>query len=394
MGSYHYVNFASVAAIGIIFPVLGLFALGIRIYGRVKYTRSLDIDDVLIIPAAILVVAAGVGMVIAAQMELVGGHAPSRTFEELMFGKPEHQIMLEKLEYAYWIGHVLVIGFTKLTFLFFSRRIFRGRGTRTAFDYVNWIMIGVVTVWMVAYVFLEIFMCGLNFWAAWDTVYALRNYCMDTFALLTSCAITNWVIDLAIFAIPLVMVGLIRSRKGESTSLNKYQINSLQMTARRKIQASLVFALGLFTVIAGLLRMIIVIQVLENSLQEPMITLLGTELDTTDNEGAISLILFWTYVEIGVGFLVVCLVACGRVFDDASGPVFRKLKSIVSAATSVASRASSRSSLFSERSNDEKEEHRISVSTKVEVVSKDEEKGMPAVPEWLQASRRGTLELD
>ncbi|KAM3413834.1 hypothetical protein BST61_g10513 [Cercospora zeina] len=376
MGSYHYVNFASVAAIGIIFPVLGLVALGIRIYGRVKYTRSLDIDDVLIIPAAILMVAAGVGMVIASQMELVGGHAPSRTFEELMFGKPEHQIMLEKLEYAYWIGHVLVIGFTKLTFLFFSRRIFRGRGTRTAFDYVNWLMIGVVTVWMVAYVLLEIFMCGLNFWAAWDTVYALRNYCMNTFALLTSCAITNWVIDLAIFAIPLVM------------------INSLQMTARRKIQASLVFALGLFTVIAGLLRMIIVIQVLENSLQEPMITLLGTELETTDNEGAISLILFWTYVEIGVGFLVVCLVACGRVFDEASAPVFRKIKSIVSAATSVASRASSRSSLFSERSNDEKEEHRISVSTKVEVVSKDEEKGMPAVPEWLQASRRGTLELD
>lgn len=53
MGSYHYVNFASVTAIGIIFPVLGLIALGIRIYGRVKYTRSLDIDDVLIIPAAV-----------------------------------------------------------------------------------------------------------------------------------------------------------------------------------------------------------------------------------------------------------------------------------------------------------------------------------------------------
>ncbi|GIZ48692.1 hypothetical protein CKM354_001174200 [Cercospora kikuchii] len=376
MGSYHYVNFASVTAIGIIFPVLGLIALGIRIYGRVKYTRSLDIDDVLIIPAAILMVAAGVGMVIAAQMGFVGGHAPYRTFEELMFGKPERQLMLEKLEYAYWIGHVLVIGFTKLTFLFFSRRIFRGRGARTKFDYVNWLMIGVVTVWMVAYVFLEIFMCGLNFWAAWDTVYALRTYCMDTFALLTSCAITNWVIDLAIFAIPLVM------------------INSLQMTAKRKVQASLVFALGLFTVIAGLLRMIIVCQVVENGLMSPTITLLGTTFETTDNEGTISLILFWTYVEIGVGFLVVCLVACGRVFDEASAPVLRKLKSMVSAATSVASRASSRSSLFSENSKEEKDDHRISVSTKVEVVSKDEEKGMPAVPEWLQASRRGTLDLD
>lgn len=140
--------------------------------------------------------------------------------------------------------------------------------------------------------------------------------------------------------------------------------------------------------------MIIVIQVVENGLMSPTITLLGTTFETTDNEGTISLILFWTYVEIGVGFLVVCLVACGRVFDEASAPVLRKLKSMVSAATSVASRASSRSSLFSENSKDEKDDHRISVSTKVEVVSKDEEKGTPAVPEWLQASRRGTLDLD
>lgn len=140
--------------------------------------------------------------------------------------------------------------------------------------------------------------------------------------------------------------------------------------------------------------MIIVCQVVENGLMSPTITLLGTTFETTDNEGTISLILFWTYVEIGVGFLVVCLVACGRVFDEASAPVLRKLKSMVSAATSVASRASSRSSLFSENSKEEKDDHRISVSTKVEVVSKDEEKGMPAVPEWLQASRRGTLDLD
>lgn len=92
---------------------------------------------------------------------------------------------------------------------------------------------------------LTILVCGLNFWAAWDTVYALRTYCMDTFALLTSCAITNWVIDLAIFAIPLVMVRMLRARKIGTIMLTMEQINSLQMTARRKVQASLVFALGL-----------------------------------------------------------------------------------------------------------------------------------------------------
>lgn len=139
--------------------------------------------------------------------------------------------------------------------------------------------------------------------------------------------------------------------------------------------------------------MIVFIQVLENSLTEPTISLLGTMLQTSDDEGAISLILFWTYTEIGVGFLVVCLVACGRVFDDASTPVVAKIKKVVSAASSVASRTSSRSSLFSAHSKEEKEVHRISVSTRVEIQSKEAEIGMPAVPEWLQASRRGTLDV-
>ena len=70
-------------------------------------------------------------------------------------------------------------------------------------------------------------MCGLNFSAAWSTVYALRNYCIDTFAMLTSCAITSWVMDLAILVLPLAMV------------------NTLKMTPRRKLQASLVFGIGL-----------------------------------------------------------------------------------------------------------------------------------------------------
>jgi hypothetical protein len=137
-----------------------------------------------------------------------------------------------QLEYAYWIGsvlpslclkitltccdrHVLAIGFIKLTFLFFYRRIFMGRGYRTVFDYVNWTLIVVVIVWTIAYTFLDIFFCGTHFSAAWSSVYALRTYCMDTFALLTSCAITSFAMDIAILLVPLVMV----SRRDERVLL-------------------------------------------------------------------------------------------------------------------------------------------------------------------------------
>ncbi|KXT05877.1 hypothetical protein AC578_340 [Pseudocercospora eumusae] len=375
-----YVNYGSVTAVGIVFPVLGLIALATRFYARVKYMNSkFEIDDILVVPAALLTVAGGVAMILGAQMRFVGGHTLDESQEEFLHTMEERQIMLEKFEYAFWIGHVLAIGFIKLTFLFFFRRIFKGRGFRTVFDYVNWSLIGLVTVWTIAYVFLEIFMCGLNFDAAWTTVYALRHYCMNTFALLTSCAITSFAMDLACLAVPLIMV------------------STLRMSFKRKLQASLVFALAIFSVTAGLLRMIVLIQVLENSLASPMIDLLGTKFGVADDEGVISLVLFWTYVEIGVGFLVVCLVACGRVFDDFSTPVIAKIKSIASSvasrASSVASnKSSSKSSVYSHSSN-EKEETSIIASTKVEVRSeKRSEADISAVPDWLVASRRGTLD--
>ena len=143
--------------------------------------------------------------------------------------------------------------------------------------------------------------------------------------------------------------------------------------------------------------MIVLIQVLENSLTSPIIDLLGTKFGVADDEGVISLVLFWTYVEIGVGFLVVCLVACGRVFDDVSTPVIAKIKSVASSvasrASSVASnKSSSKSSMYSNSSN-EKEDTSIIASTKVEVRSeKRSEADISAVPDWLVASRRGTLD--
>jgi hypothetical protein len=48
-----YVNFGSVTAIGLIFPITGMIALGMRFYGRLKFVRSIELDDLLIVPAAV-----------------------------------------------------------------------------------------------------------------------------------------------------------------------------------------------------------------------------------------------------------------------------------------------------------------------------------------------------
>ena len=45
----------------------------------------------------ILMVAMGVGMIVGAQMEFVGGHTPSQSFGEFLHVTEERQIMLEKV---------------------------------------------------------------------------------------------------------------------------------------------------------------------------------------------------------------------------------------------------------------------------------------------------------
>jgi hypothetical protein len=63
-----------------------------------------------------------------------------------------------------------------------------------------------VTLWTVAFLLLEILACGTTPSASWDSFESLRTKCMDTFALQTACAVVSWVLDLAIFIEPLVMV--------------------------------------------------------------------------------------------------------------------------------------------------------------------------------------------
>ncbi|KAF3026650.1 hypothetical protein E8E14_014520 [Neopestalotiopsis sp. 37M] len=304
-----YVNKGSVTAIGVIFPVLALLSMLIRYHGWRIGSRHLEIDDILIIPAAVssnknpnkftlvanvfvqfLTIIAGVGMIIGGQLDIVGGHSlPAIT--------PIQYEHLGKFEYAFWICHVLAIGFIKLSILFLFRRFFRGRAFRTLFDIVNWTLITCVTLWTLVFLFFEIFACGSNPYLSWSSLQSLRGACVDTFAMQTGCAVFSWVMDLAILIEPL------------------FKIGSLSMSVQRKVQASLVFLFSILAVVAGLLRMIIWIQIEIQGTNGPVTTVLGDKFITTDLTGIVSVILFWTYIEIGIGFLVACLPPCAGILD-------------------------------------------------------------------------------
>lgn len=104
------------------------------------------------------------------------------------------------------MGHVLTICFIKLSILLFFRRLFRGRTKRTAFDVVNWILIGLVISWTIAFIFCDAFACRLDPAATWTTKYWLHDQCFDIPAMMLASSTSNWILDLAILVEPLVMV--------------------------------------------------------------------------------------------------------------------------------------------------------------------------------------------
>ncbi|KAK1144405.1 hypothetical protein N8T08_005558 [Aspergillus melleus] len=189
-----------------------------------------------------------------------------------------------------------------------------GNAYRTPFDYANWTLIVLVTLWTLIFLFLEVFACGADPSVSWASLTSLRSKCVDTFAMQTGCAVFSWVMDLAILIESLFMIA------------------PLQMSFRKKLQVCLVFLCSIFAVIAGLLRMIGWIQIVIQGTQNPTTKVLSTTLPTIDQEGIVSIMLFWTYIEIGIGFTVACLPPCARHLDKLSlSRVLNKLGSLPSA---------------------------------------------------------------
>ncbi|KAJ2996869.1 hypothetical protein NUW58_g832 [Xylaria curta] len=202
-----YVTKDSMTAIGVLFPVLAVLALIARFYAWQHQPRKFALDDILIIPAAFLNIAAGVALVIGAQMNIIGGHS-------LPYITETEQVNLGKV--------------------------------------VSNLLLGII-------------------------------------------------------------------------------IRTLNMSFKRKVQTSLVFLGSGFAVIAGLLRLIPWVQIKIQDVTRPVVKILATDLSSADQEAVVSIVLFWTYVEIGTGFLVACLPRSAWVFDRVSlRPIFYKIRSLSS----------------------------------------------------------------
>ncbi|GFN11073.1 uncharacterized protein AtWU_00869 [Aspergillus tubingensis] len=229
-----YATPAALITISILFPVLGTLTVILRFYTRRKTKSVLWIDDWLTLPALI--------------------------------------------QYFADIVTVLAFGFTKLSILYFYRSIFCSRRTiRTAFHSVTMCMIVLVLAWTIVFGFGMIFICGVHPDYAWGTIAVVTTECSLQVPLLEGYAISDFILDVIIWLLPLPRIWL------------------LNISVRQRVGLGLVFLVGLLAIAASATRMAIYIAHLANPFAE------------TDGETLVTYLLFWTMAECGLGVIVICL---------------------------------------------------------------------------------------
>ena len=100
----------------------------------------------------------------------------------------------------------LGLGFVKLSFVFFYRRIF-AVGNRSQPVNILTILVNTLTVaWTIAYFFAILLGCKGHFRALWKSEKAVMSSCGKIPEILLSLSISDFVMDIVIFVLPVPMV--------------------------------------------------------------------------------------------------------------------------------------------------------------------------------------------
>ncbi|KAI9699173.1 MAG: hypothetical protein M1820_007252 [Bogoriella megaspora] len=197
------------------------------------------------------------------------------------------------LAIQYW-----ALGCTKLSILFFYRRIFRGK----VFNVITWIVIVLVSLWTLIFGLVWIFSCGAHPPLLWTEFSEISSHCLNIFDQMMAGAVVDWVFDIFIIALPCTMVW------------------QLQMPLRQKLYVCGIFLTGILSFIAGILRFTVTIALADfgnsaisagdySSLSIASMASKTLGVSKADWLGMSTVSLFWSMIEISIALIAVNLPA-------------------------------------------------------------------------------------
>ena len=101
--------------------------------------------------------------------------------------------------------HPLALGLIKASFIMFYRRIFYV-GHRNWFSTFTSIMLGLISVWSIAFCLCFILYCGSHVSVIWGKVIDIITYCPHSFDFQQGFAISDFIMDIMVILTPVPAV--------------------------------------------------------------------------------------------------------------------------------------------------------------------------------------------
>ncbi|KAL6706563.1 hypothetical protein ACN47E_005319 [Coniothyrium glycines] len=271
----------AVYACGIVFPVVCAIVVGIRFQSKRHSKMQLVVDDWLTVPALICTVAMGIALVVGVACNGLGYPTPQppASNENLTFIAPQ-TVLVRKVEYALELLQFPALTCTKLSLLFFYKRIFCTPWRRLLRGVFS-ILIVISILWGLGFFSSMALICGKHIPAFWGPVQDLKAHCPGLHEQEIWLVSTDVFIDVLIFLVPIPLV------------------LQIEMAFTRKIAVSIIFLFAIITVAASVTRMIIFLRA---------IAALREKYNTSGHDNLIITAgLYWTMFETGMGLIVVCM---------------------------------------------------------------------------------------
>ncbi|CAG8973917.1 hypothetical protein HYALB_00003695 [Hymenoscyphus albidus] len=259
--------------VSIFMSFIATLAVGLRFKFRRVRKMKLSGDDWTILCALILTLAKAIMVIVGTAQHYFGYHTSidHATGKIIRTGKEISQVKSNL-----W-GRLLLaiaLGFIKVSVLLFYRRVFQ---VKPWFNTVSKIIAVVVILWSVTFSISGLAHCGTHFSAWWNG--NLVKYCNNTAVENVWFGVTDVVLDLIILAMPIPMIWKLQ-----------------HITNRQKIGQSVVFALGLLSTAAAMVRLVITGLIALNTIPGARDLL---ALNTTNA--------IWQIVELGAAVTGACL---------------------------------------------------------------------------------------
>ncbi|MCJ1263249.1 hypothetical protein MMC22_003119 [Lobaria immixta] len=263
---------------GVVFSILPIIAVGLRFYARTHTRANLGADDWVMIPALVTLVALGVVQIIAAEIGELGEHQTLGPDGQLLMTPQLRHY--EKCKYAYHVSTCLSLSLIKVSVLLFYRRVFSTRSLRITYN----IGIAITVLWGVAFTLANSFQCtpASTIWTQFEIDYT--PYCVNQRQLYLAIAISDFLLDIIIFTLPLP------------------PIFKLQLPLKQKFGLAGVFLLGSVVVGASITRMVIFAQTNTFASAHPIEYFTDITFYTAGT-------LFWTLIESSIGIVGACIPA-------------------------------------------------------------------------------------